>query len=118
MLGMIATRTATAVVAFGIVTASAQAQFLPGFEMDLTKEDTAMLKQTIKNLLQGPTDTNMSTWSNAKTQHSGTTQRIRKFKKNDLQCFDIQSTIISKGEARKFVTPFCKVADGTWKIAH
>lgn len=110
---------ALAMACLTIVAVPANSQtYIYGTDIELTQKDNELLKQSLRDLLRNPTDSKMSSWANPKSENSGTNTRTRSFTKNGLQCAEVVSVINAKGHNTKFTTPYCKISDGSWKIAH
>jgi surface antigen len=110
---------AFAMACLSFVTVPVNSQtYIYGSEIELTPKDRELLKQSLRDLLRNPTDSKISSWANQKSENSGTNTRTRRFTKNGLQCAEVVSVINAKGQNSKFTTPYCRISDGSWKIAH
>lgn len=82
-----------------------------------TDSDLRLLNGTRDALLTGTADSGTKSWSNPKSGVSGKTTLVRSFAKKGLPCREIRYDIDSRGAKRKFVVPYCRVKDGSWKLA-
>lgn len=85
--------------------------------LNFTDTDRKLLNQTRDVLLAAKGGDPMRRWTNPKTGNTGVTTLMQSFTKQGLPCREIRYDIDAKGQKRRFVIPYCRVKDGSWKIA-
>jgi surface antigen len=103
------------------VTTSVQAQYLPGWEsqISLTRQDFDMIDSALKNRIHGKPVGTTASWSNPTSGNSGSIKLIKKLVLNRQKCEDLEYTNRSGPpihiEHLHFTS--CLQPDGTWKLA-
>ena len=111
---------ALALVAFALLTTSAEAQLLFGSrlgEAHYQGDDTKIIMRVGADMLRNAPDGESRPWSNPQTGNSGTITILRSYNRGNLPCRDAQVNSKLKERNVVYVLPVCQVADGSWKIA-
>ena len=121
MLGVAAI--ALFVLAGGLALGPADAQLVSPFARDATglnPAETEAMQRAIQEVLNSGKAGTERSWSNPETKRRGTAKLVRSFQKGGAPCGQVQHTlIVPEGSDRNttYSLPFCRQADGTWKIA-
>jgi surface antigen len=83
---------------------------------DMSEEDFALMYQAIVTALDTQKVGAATSWKNDKTGRAGRVVVQRTFTRSDMPCAEISHRFTSGG-TRSYVLPFCRVADGSWKLA-
>lgn len=105
-----------------LATASAEAQLLPTWETNivLTQQDLDMIHGAVTNQVHGKPLGTIASWSNPASGNSGSVKLVKKLRRKDQQCEDIEYTVRSGGSpaySEHYHFTSCLQPDGTWKIA-
>jgi surface antigen len=98
--------------------ASAQALVNP-FGRDATsldREDIALMHQAIEKVLASNKPGTKESWKNARGGHAGRATLLKVFKQKNMACGEVEH-VFTAGGGRRYVLPFCKTAEGQWKLA-
>lgn len=102
-----------------VLTEPAGAQLVNPFGRDATamsEEDLALMRQAIVTALDAQTAGAATSWKNDKTGRAGRVVVQRTFTRSDMPCAEIWHRFTSGGR-QSYVLPFCRAADGSWKLA-
>jgi surface antigen len=111
---------ALALVAFTLLSSSAEAQLLFGSRLGQAHyqgDDTKIIMRVGADMLRNASDGESRPWSNPQTGNSGTITILRSYKRGDLPCRDAEVNSKLKERSVVYVLPVCQIADGSWKIA-
>ena len=114
------TRGMIALVAFVLMSASAEAQLMFGGPLGQSNyrgDDTKVVMRIGTDMLQNAADGESRPWSNPQTGNGGTITVLRSYKRGDMLCRDAAVNSKLEDHSVVYVLPFCRVADGSWKIA-
>jgi surface antigen len=81
----------------------------------LTKSDIEIARPEIRAALEETPDGHTRTWSNPKTNASGTVTPVKTFTTKGMRCRSVEFTSFIGGERGQSKWDFCKTKDG-WKI--
>lgn len=101
----------------------ATAQLISPFSKEslaLNDEELQQMREALKTVLESGKPGTEKRWNNASTKRVGVAKLLRTFQKQGTKCGQVQHTLISPAKEDRNQTysmPFCKQADGTWKIA-
>jgi surface antigen len=107
----------------GAMAVPAQAQLVSPFskeQMALNDEELQQMREALRSVLESGTPGTEKRWNNTTTKRVGIAKLLRSFQKQGAKCGQVQHTLISPQKEDRNMTytmPFCKQADGTWKIA-
>ena len=82
----------------------------------LTKDDIAIARAEIMKTLDSGADGQTQTWSNPKTNASGTIKPTKTFTKDGMRCRAAEFTTSAGGERGASTWNVCHTKDG-WKVA-
>lgn len=114
---------AVSVLAGGLALGPAGAQLVSPFASDATglnPAETEAMQRAIQEVLNSGKVGTERSWSNAETKRRGVAKLVRSFQKSGTPCGQVQHTLIVSEQSDRNTTyslPFCRQADGTWKIA-
>ena len=111
---------ALALVAFTLLSSSAEAQLLFGSRLGQAHyqgDDTKIIMRVGADMLRNAPDGESRPWSNPQTGNSGTITILRSYKRGNMPCRDAEVNSKLKERNVVYVLPVCQVADGSWKIA-
>ena len=99
----------------------AQAQYLLGLEtnIELTKQDLAIIHHTVHDQVHGKPVGTTAKWNNPESQNSGKITLLKKFTRNGQQCetLDYRLTTIRKAAGPEHYTlSSCLQPDGHWRL--
>ena len=106
----------------GLASPAAQAQFLGlGFESNitLTQQDLDTIRQTVNQQIHGKPVGATASWSNPRSQNSGTIRLLKKFLARNMHCEEIGYTLMTTARAvspEHYTLDGCLQPDGSWKI--
>src|SRR3954471_758041 len=111
---------ALALVAFTLLSSSAEAQLLFGSRLGQAYyqgDDTKIVMRVGADMMRDAADGESRPWSNPQTGNSGTITVLRSYKRGNLPCRDAEVNSKLKDRSVVYVLPVCQIADGSWKIA-
>jgi surface antigen len=103
----------------GIPAATMAAGFIDPFSRDgieLDPQEWILIKQSIGKVLDADQAGARAPWEYAKTGRAGEARITRVYQAKGMNCAEVEH-VFTKGTGGRYVLPFCKVADGTWKVA-
>lgn len=83
----------------------------------MNKKDIELYEAALRKSLDSGQDGEKSLWSNPNSGASGLLQPQRSFTQGGKQCRDLYMETKAKGRNEKGTWPFCKEADGSWKLS-
>jgi surface antigen len=83
---------------------------------EISNGDREAMKQARSEVLDKLQPNAMSAWKDDSTGHSGEVQLRRVYEKNGMTCADVDH-MMKVPQARHYLAPFCRTADGTWMAA-
>jgi surface antigen len=99
----------------------AQAQYLLGLEtnIELTKQDLAIIRHTLREQVHGKPVGTTAKWNNPESQNSGKITLLNKFMRNGQQCetLDYRLTTMHRPAGPEHYTlSSCLQPDGHWRL--
>lgn len=82
----------------------------------LSPADRQAMEQARREVLERNEEGAVSTWRDEATGHSGEVRLRRTYERNGMMCAEVEQILRAPTESR-FVIPFCRVPDGTWRAA-
>jgi surface antigen len=82
----------------------------------LSEEDWELLRESVRQVLEAQQDNATATWHGEESGRAGRATLLRAFKRNGLTCGEVEH-VFTAGGGNRYVLPFCRVEDGTWKVA-
>jgi surface antigen len=82
----------------------------------LNEKDLDLLKQAVREVLEKHQVGATAEWSDPDTGKAGQAKLLDVFTRDGMPCGQVEH-VFTKGEGRSYQLPFCKMADGRWKIA-
>jgi len=111
---------AALIFVFGIGAAPpADAQLINPFAKDSLKldaEDKAMMREAMRTVLESGKAATTKSWTNPETGVSGTATLLRAYDQDGMPCGEVEHAF-TKPNTNRYILPFCKTADGKWKVA-
>ena len=110
--------TATAAMAIALFAAPAFAQMLSPWFRDsvgMTDEDLDKMKEALRAAAAQKKVGATADWTSS-SGRAGHAEVLELFEKNGMECLTMRHEFTAGG-GKPYTLPFCKVADGSWKIA-
>jgi hypothetical protein len=82
----------------------------------LNEKDLGLLKEAVRQVLEKHQVGATAEWSDPDTGKAGQAKLLDVFTRDGMPCGQVEH-VFTKGEGRSYQLPFCKMADGRWKIA-
>ena len=82
----------------------------------LSNADREAMERARRDVLGQMKQGAVSVWKDDTTGHSGEARLRRTYEQNGLMCAEVDHIIRIPSESR-YVIPFCRVGDGTWRVA-
>lgn len=101
----------------GNTTAQGVSPFSKRGSLDFTARDLALMNGTRDELLAAEKGDFVKRWSNPKSGNSGVTTLTQSFTRKGLPCREIRYDLVIEKNRRRYIVPYCRVKDGSWKIA-
>ena len=83
---------------------------------NLSEEDWGLLKQSVREVLEAQREGATASWQGKQSGRAGRASLLRVFKRGTMPCGEVEHVFIAGG-GNRYVLPFCRAADGTWKVA-
>jgi surface antigen len=109
----------TAAVAAGAAPSIAAGGLVDPFGLEsynISAADWDLLKQAVRKVLEEQRPGATATWQGKKSGRAGRATLLKVFTRNGLPCGEVEHVFTAGGGSR-YVLPFCRIADGTWKVA-
>jgi len=124
ILGRIARDSAALVLCAGLFIALAPSASGAGLLNDpfgretyrLSEPDWELLKQAVRQVLEAHKQGATADWTGTQSGRAGRATLLRVFERDGMPCGEVEHVFTAGGGSR-YVLPFCRVADGTWKVA-
>jgi surface antigen len=121
MLARVRRVVATSLLLLGLaaLTPPAAAQLVNPFGRDaisMSQEDLALMHEAIDTALNAQKAGAAASWKNEKTGRAGRVVVQRTFTRSDMPCAEVLHRFTSGG-GQSYLLPFCRTADGSWKLA-
>jgi surface antigen len=81
----------------------------------LSKEDSELMKGAIRSVLDAQKAGTTADWTSS-SGLAGRATSLDVFEKSGMQCANVEH-LFTAGGGSTYRLPFCKAADGTWKVA-
>ncbi len=81
-------------------------------------QDMALFKQAVEDALNHSPDGEITGWRNADTGVSGRLKPLNTYQSSDATCRRLQIANKAGGRKSNVAFNFCKLPDGTWKVAN
>jgi surface antigen len=82
----------------------------------LSAADWELLREAVRQVLEAQQDNATATWQGEQSGRAGRATLLRAFKHNGMTCGEVEHAFTAGG-GNRYVLPFCRVEDGTWKVA-
>jgi surface antigen len=82
----------------------------------MSSADRQAMEQSRREVLERMEQGAVSTWRDEATGHSGEVRLRRVYEQNGMRCAELEQILRSPAESR-YVIPFCRTTDGTWRAA-
>jgi surface antigen len=103
----------------GIPVATMAAGFIDPFSrdgIDLDPHEWTLIKESIAKVLESDQVGARAPWEYAGTGRAGEVRITRVFQAKGMNCAEVEH-VFTKGNGGRYVLPFCRVSDGSWKVA-
>jgi surface antigen len=82
----------------------------------LSEADWELLKQSVRQVLEAQKQGATADWVGKQSGRAGRATLLRAFEREGMPCGEVEH-VFTAGGGNRYVLPFCRVSDGTWKIA-
>jgi surface antigen len=82
----------------------------------ISEEDWESLKLSVRQVLEAQREGATATWQGAQSGRAGRASLLRVFERDSMPCGEVEH-VFTAGGGNRYVLPFCRAADGTWKVA-
>jgi len=82
----------------------------------LSEADWDLLKQSVRQVLEAQKQGATATWAGKQSGRAGRATLLRVFERGGMPCGEVEHVFIAGG-GNRYVLPFCRAGDGTWKVA-
>jgi surface antigen len=82
----------------------------------LDEADWDLLKGAVRTVLEKQEVGATADWSSATSGKAGRATLLKTFTRDGMVCGQVQHEF-TKGDGQSYQLPFCKTADGSWKVA-
>jgi surface antigen len=82
----------------------------------LSDPDLELLKQAVRQALESQKAGTTVEWAGKQTKRAGRVTLLRVFQLNGMPCGEVEH-VFTDGSGSRYVLPFCRAADGAWKVA-
>ena len=82
----------------------------------MSPADRQAMEQARREVLERNEQGAVAMWRDEATGHTGVVRLTRIYERNGMSCADVEQVLRMPTESR-FVIPFCRIADGTWRAA-
>jgi surface antigen len=83
---------------------------------NLSEADWELFKQTVRHVLEAQKAGATADWAGKESGRAGRATLLRVFERDGMPCGEVEH-VFTVGGGRRYVLPFCRAGDGTWKIA-
>ena len=83
---------------------------------NLSEADWELFKQSVRQVLEAQKQGATADWAGKESGRAGRATLLRVFKRDSMPCGEVEH-VFTAGGGRRYVLPFCRAGDGTWKIA-
>ena len=83
---------------------------------NLSEADWELFKQTVRHVLEAQKPGATADWAGKESGRAGRATLLRVFERDGMPCGEVEH-VFTAGGGRRYVLPFCRAGDGTWKIA-
>jgi surface antigen len=82
----------------------------------LSEADWELLKQSVRQVLEAQKQGATADWAGKQSGRAGRATLLRVFERDGMPCGEIEH-VFTAGGGNRYVLPFCRTGDGTWKVA-
>jgi surface antigen len=82
----------------------------------ISEEDWELLKLAVRQVLEAQKEGATANWESKQSGRAGRASLLRVFKRDSMPCGEVEH-VFTTGGGNRYVLPFCRTADGTWKVA-
>jgi surface antigen len=82
----------------------------------LSDPDLELLKQAVRQALESQEVGTTVEWAGKQSKRTGRVTLLRVFQLNGMPCGEVEH-VFTDGSGSRYVLPFCRAADGAWKVA-
>lgn len=82
----------------------------------LSPEDWELLKQSVRQVLEAQQTDATASWQGQESGRAGRATLLRVFERDGRPCGEVEH-VFTTGGGNRYVLPFCRADDGTWKVA-
>ena len=112
---------AICLLAFSVNASAQYSAFKDAVVADFSKEEMATFRSTISEALNSTESPITKKWDSKTSDAGGTVTAGEMFTKSikgeDLPCRKIETNNHARGQSGKQINTYCKIKDGSWKIA-
>jgi len=107
---------ATSALIAALVPANLQAGIFERSLAELSTPDREAMERARREVLEKMEPGAVSVWKGEKTGHSGEAHLLRTYERNGMSCAEVVH-VLKFPEVSRYVIPFCRAGDGTWRTA-
>ena len=82
----------------------------------LSEADWDLLKQSVRQVLEAQKQGATADWVGKQSGRAGRATLLRVFERDGMPCGEVEHDF-TVGGGNRYVLPFCRAGDGSWKIA-
>jgi surface antigen len=82
----------------------------------LSEADWELLKQSVREVLEAQKQGATADWAGKQSGRAGRATLLRAFERDSMPCGEVEH-VFTAGGGNRYVLPFCRIGDGTWKVA-
>lgn len=82
----------------------------------LDEADWELLKQSVRQVLEAQKQGAAATWAGKQSGRAGRATLLRVFERGGMPCGEVEH-VFTAGGGNRYVLPFCRTGDGSWKVA-
>ena len=86
-----------------------------GFAQNLSKTDQELLRGAVREALNKDEAGQSAEWSDTATGMAGRATVLRVYEQGSAPCRSVEH-VFTRGSGDRYVLPFCRQSDGSWKI--
>jgi surface antigen len=82
----------------------------------LSEADWELLKLSVRQVLEAQKQSATANWAGKQSGRAGRATLLRVFARDGMPCGEVEH-VFTAGGGNRYVLPFCRTGDGTWKVA-
>jgi surface antigen len=82
----------------------------------LSADDWELFRGAVRQVLEEQRQGATASWQGKQSSRAGRATLLRVFKRGTMPCGEVEH-VFTAGGGNRYVLPFCRIEDGTWKVA-